>query len=380
MATATLAGHPIERGTLLIPRAGIPTADVRVASEVALSGDVELVFGGLTMAMHVVDGEVFTSRGWYRLVGGKGRLREDVPARSYRAEGGVKRSTVLRALAADSGETITIPATDTRIGPAFARPLEEASRTLDAVAPDGWYVDAAGTVQIGARAAATFTSAYSLIDRRPDLDLLTIAAEDLSTLLPGAVVEGVEAGSVRHEIGPDSVRSHIWGVREERSDAGASAFAALVRAFTRESFFHAVYEYRVISVTGGYLDLRPMRAARGLPDMSNVPMRSGSPGVAGSPVAGASVLVVFCDGDPTRPAVLSYEGPAGAAHSPDTVTISSDGAVAVGGTEVANPIALGRVLRSGDSIQFTGATPMLPATPYVVTFSGTGTMSLARSA
>ena len=374
MATATLAGAPVERGTLLIPRAGVPVADVRVASEVELSGDVELVFGGLTLAMHVVSGDVFTSRGWYRLVGGKGGLRVDVPARSYRAEGGVKRSTVLRALAADCGETITLPATESKLGPAFVRPAEEASRTLDAVAPDGWYVDEAGAVQIGARAAATFTAAYSLIDRRPDLGLLTVAAEDLSALLPGAIVEGVEAGSVRHELGPDSVRSHIWTVREERADAGAATFAALVRAFTRETFFHAVYEYRVISVAGGYLDLRPMRSARGLPDLSNVPMRSGSPGAAGTPVAGSSVLVGFLDGDPTRPAVLSYEGPAGSAHSPADVTISADGAVTVGGTELTSTInSAGRFVRYGDPIIFSAPGP------GTVTLPGASVISLVGS-
>ena len=370
---ASLGGLGVERVSLVVPSWGIWTADVQVASGELLAGPTTLELGGVEFAGTIVSGGVYRERGWYRVVGGSGGWRNTIGALSYRNEAGVKLSQVIGAAARAAGEEVA-SFTDRRIGPAYECPIAEASRSLDLLSREAWYVDEDGITHLGARPASEFTGSYTVESNNPSRGLLTIAAEDIAGLVPGATIEGVTIASVRHEQTPDKIRSHIWSTQESFGDRLGSVFRLLVGAFTRSSFYHGRYEYRVETASDTHLDLRPARSSVGLPSLANVPMRSGSPGATGTPAIGSSCEVQFLDGDPTRPVVVGFE-----AVDPDDAELMASGAVVVGSQELSNPgvaVAQKRYLRWGDVV--TG--PVSLGTPLtLIPDASNATMAKARS-
>lgn len=329
MTTATAGGERMMRATITLPRWGVWSADVQVASGQMLSGSVDIELAGITLTGTVVDGDVYRETGWYRILGGAAGWRSSIPKQAYRNEAGVKLSTVLTDAAQACGESLgTVPST--QIGPAFVRPEGEAARVLELLSPEDWYVDEAGDTQLGHRAAAEWTADYTLIRKAPGNRLVTVAAEDVSALLPGAELEGIEAATVRHELTPAGLRSHVWGVVEPWADRALGALRSLVTGAMWRTDYHRVLEYKVNSVSAGYCDLTPMRTSLGLPDLSNIPMRPGIPGGGGDPQVGSSALVAFLDGEPTRPVILAFEGESGNGWKPTTARLNASSKVEVG--------------------------------------------------
>lgn len=350
MTTGTINGLALERCTIRIPRWGNWVADCSVLSGDTLSGHATIVIGGQSFVGAVVAGGVYRERGTYRVVGGAGRWATSVRARSYANGAGVKLSTVVKDAASDAGEQLGA-ITDRRLGPSFVRPEGPASRVLDLVAPEGWYVDAAGVTVIGSRPGGSFTLPALVVSETPGRGLVTLAAESIAGLFPGVAVGGVVAATVRHELTPSALRTHVAASQAGLTDRTLEAVRRLVLHITRPHWFHGVYEYRVASVSGGYLDVVPADSRAGLPDLGNVPMRVGSPGGGGDPAEGSSVLVGFINGDATRPYVCGYEGEGLDGWVPDVARLTSSGRVFVGGAEPSNPAtATGRFIRWGDQI------------------------------
>lgn len=339
MTASTLNGQLIERGALSMPRWGMWLADVQVASGQQLSGAATLSFGGLELKCTILprgNGNIYRERGWYRVVAGAGGWRKALPAKRYRNGSGVKLSNVLVDAAAECGETMgTI--VDRRVGPAYVRLAGEASRSLELLSAQAWHIDNSGVTRLGVRADSTFEAPFQIVDERPDRDALTIAAEDISTLVPGARVVtnagSVVVSSVRHELSVEGLRSHIWAVSSGPTDRLFDVWRRFVRFFVRETFFHGAYEFRVVSANEGFVDLRPVSASLGLPDLANVEMRSGVAGVTAVPSKGTTVLLGFINGDSTRPFVHGYAGKAAGTYLPESVTVDASGAVYVAGTE-----------------------------------------------
>lgn len=329
--SGTLNDHAISRASIVLPRWGIWWADVQVITSDVLSGTVDLAVNGLTLKGTIASGAPYRDVGWYRIVGGANGWGTVIPASAWNNAAGVKLSTPLENAARLCGETMaTIPPT-TKIGPAWPRVDAEASYSLDLLVPESWYVDEQGVTQLGARAPSTFSLPYTLLRSAPDLQLVTVSADDISTLIPGATLEGLEASSIRHELTPDGIRSHVWGLAPDGGDRLSDAFDGLVRGATRHTDGYRRCEYKVArAADDGYLDLRPARPSLGYPDLANVPMRSGIPGGGGSPAIGSTVLVGFVDGDLTRPFALDYEGEAGASWLPSTARIDASEAVELG--------------------------------------------------
>lgn len=355
MATATLSDRDVLRCTVVLPRWGVWHADVLVASgdDLEQGAACVLELAGLRLVGSVQRGGSYRERGWYRIRGGSGGWTTTIPERAYRNAAGVKLRTVLDDAARESGETLGTY-TDRRIGPAFVRQRGAGVLVLDQLEPDGWYVDEAGVTQIGARPAAAYSLPFVVVDSMPATPGVVVSAESLVGLVPGAVltVDGatIEAATVRHELTPDGLRSHVWGTGGGL-DRMAGAMGRIIDARTAWAWYLGAYEYLVAAVVGGFLDLRPARAAAHLPKLANVPMGTGTPGASGEPVAGSSVVVQFLDGDPTRPRVVGYEGPSGGAHEPATAALMAAGAVEVGGTEAsvaATAAATHRYVRWGE--------------------------------
>lgn len=347
MSESTINGLPLLRATVTLPRCGVWTADVEAQSGETLSGDVTIELQGLRLVGTIEDGAPYRERGWYRVLGGKGGWRSVLPARAYRNEAGVKLTTVVNDAAREAGESVGTFA-ERRIGPGFVRPRAEAARVLDLLTPDAWYVDPSGVTQIGSWPVVPYGLTYQLIDSRPDRKRVTLAAEDLTGLVPGATLEGMEAASVRHELTPDGIRSQVYGT-VGNVDRILRGLKALVGVLVHSTFYFGRYEYRVVDASDTHCDLVPARAALGLPDLANVVMRSGVPGAGGSPAVGSSCEVMFLDGDPTRPVVVGYE--------------------------VGEDDAQGRVLRDGDLIDLAN----FVAGSNPVTATGIGIINLHAS-
>ncbi len=214
MSVATLNGHRVTNARVNIPAWGCWYADASIDGEHELAGPVTLVIADLTLKGAVISGGPAKGRSEYRIVAGAGGWGRDLPSKPYVNDAGVKKATVLGDAAREAGETLAdIPAAD-RVGPAWTRQAGPASRDLHQLAERAWYVDEAGVTRLGARAAgalvgtATRVSAVDLARGK-----LVLASEKIATILPGLVVDGLTAVDVLHELGPDGLRSTVWGTQ-----------------------------------------------------------------------------------------------------------------------------------------------------------------------
>lgn len=237
-------------------------------------------------------------------------------------------SKLLLDVAREVGETIDLgDRTRDRVGPAFTRAEGPASRLLEQLAPGAWYVDEGGTTRLGRRPRTTM--AVSATHGPVDLALgrVTLAAEQIATILPGAVVDGLEAVDVEHEVSPDGLRSTIWGNEGSRPSRRLSAFAELVAQLDPFRRFRGVFEYRVVTRTGRRLDVQPVRVSTRMPDLRRVFVRPGVAGCEAEVKLGSRVLVAFVDADPARPVVVGFEDADGEGFDPDSLTLYAGGMV-----------------------------------------------------
>lgn len=108
------------------------------------------------------------------------------------------------------------------------------------------------------------------------------------------------------------------------------AFRTLVRGELAELRFLGAYRYVVRGSSIGFVDVEPASQTLGLPSLGRVPVL---PGVLGEQVtasSGASCVVVFLDGDPSLPRVVSVSavdaakvaaGTRGIARLTDTIVL-----------------------------------------------------------
>jgi hypothetical protein len=313
MSLATLNSLLVTAARVSLPAWGAWWAEVECASDQVLTGAVTLILDDLTLRGTVVTGGAYQTRTRYRIVGGAGGWGRTISARSYANDLGVKLSLVLRDAATAVGETMgTAPAT--AIGPAFVRAQGPASRVLEAVAPRGWYVDEAGVTQIGRRPARPFTGAASRMvnDAAQGRYELAPAEGTLSQLLPGAVVDGVEAVDVEHVLDELGLRTTLWGRGIADTSRLSEAIRRIVESATASARFFGVWEYRIVQVSGDRLDLQIVRVSTGMPDLRAVPAYPETTYVDSTPpvlpTPGSTVLVAFVNGDPSRPQLVARSG------------------------------------------------------------------------
>lgn len=98
------------------------------------------------------------------------------------------------------------------------------------------------------------------------------------------------------------------GAAPSISDRLWAAFRALVRAELAEIRFLGVYEYSVQAADTSTVDIDPTDTTLGLPTLGKVPLRPSILGEVVEPDTGGRCLVMFVNGDPARPVVISIEG------------------------------------------------------------------------
>jgi hypothetical protein len=242
------------------------------------------------------------------------------------------------ALAADSLPT-------TRLGLAWAREEGPAARSLESIAPAGWYVGEDGITRIGKRTpkALALSSSVTSIDRARGT--VTVATDSIVSIVPGAIIEGLEAVDVLHEIAPGAkFRSTIWGAGVAVTSRRLTALSRIIDALDPDRRFRGVYEYRIVTQVAERLNLQPVRVSTGMPDLERVTVRPGVPGTKAMHALGSRVLVAFIDASPSFPVVIGFENAEGEGFAPLAIKVE---AAAI---DIGKPALLGAA-RFSDTVQ-----------------------------
>ncbi len=321
MSTGTLDDLRVTHARLNVPAWGCPYAEVDVDGEHTLTGSVTLKIADLTLVGTVLSGGPDNGRSRFRVVGGKGGWGKSIPAKSYANDAGVKVSTLITDAAAACGESVlasTLPTS--RVGPAWARREDSASRVLALLVPSAWYVGTDGVTRIGARAASALPAGvtHGPVDRARAT--VTLASESIASILPGLVVDGLTVVDVVHELTPDGLRSTVYGAKGGGSRAHA-AMREILAQLDPFREYRGVTEYRVESVSGERVALTPALVSSAMPDLGRVVARPGLPGCKGVAKVGSRVLVGFVNSDPARPYVAAYEDAEGSGYAATSLNL-----------------------------------------------------------
>jgi hypothetical protein len=352
MSTATLSGHNVLRTRVNLPAWGIPWLEASLDVEAALTGRVSPAVADLTLVGTVMSGGAGpVGRSSFRVAAGAGGWGKKIPAKSYANDAGVKASTVLIDAASACGETIdptTLPPPETRIGPSWAREEGPAARTLEQLAPSAWYVrESDGMTVIGKRPATVLTTPVTVLGVDRARRIVTLSAESIAAIVPGVVVEGIEAVDVQHELAPGAgLVTTIWGAGITTTSRRLTLLRGLLDQLDPSRRFRGVYEYRIVSQELERLNLEPVRVSTGMPPLQRVPVRPGIPGAKGEHAEGATVLVQFVDASPGRPIVTGFEEADGGGFAAPSLSIDADeillGAAALlGAARQTDPVVAG---------------------------------------
>ena len=139
------------------------------------------------------------------------------------------------------------------------------------------------------------------------------------------------------------------------ADRLLDAFDRIITLLRPRLAYYAVWEYRVVSVSGTgpvKIDARAVSSLCPMPDLAGITLWPGPSGAYGVPVAGSSVRVAFVDGDPVKPAIVGLDpasapaivylggtGPA-VARVGDTVTITQAELTAAGAQAGGSPVTV----------------------------------------
>lgn len=341
MSTATLNGHRVTHARVHLPAFGIWWAEGSLDEEAELTGAVTLAIADLTLTGTVMSGGPGPKgRSRYRVAGGAGKWGTTLLRRSYANDAGVKAATVVADAARECGETLDVTtAGATRLGPAFARQTAPAARVLEQVFPGGWYVGEDGITRIGKRSAGALTTAVEVgsVDRARGM--VELAAESIAAIIPGVIVEGIEAVDVMHELVPGALRSTLWGSGIAATSRRLAAMRRIFEQIDARSRYRGIYEYRVVTRDGERVNLQPIRVSTGMPDLQRVFIRPGIPGARADVMLGARVIVAFLDSEPARPVVIGFEDAEGLGFLPSTLELNASSEVGLGPGPVRFPVA-----------------------------------------
>lgn len=320
---ATLNNIRATSAKVNIPAWGCWYAEVSLDGDHTLTGVHTLKVADLTLSGAVISGGPQLGRSVYRIAGGKGGWGRTIPRKAYANDAGVKLATVLADAAREAGEVLGDVSQSTRVGPEYVRPAGPASRVLQELVPNGWYVDEAGVTQIGTRPSSALTIKAT---RTQPLDKargkIVLASEQIATILPGKTIDGITVVDVAHEISAEGgIRTTLWS---STTPTHLDALSALLQQLDPNRAFRGVTEYRVVALSGNRLDLQPVRVATGMPELERVPVRPGMAGFSSEVEPGSRVLVGFVDSDPARPYVAGFEDKDGEGFEPTSIDIKSD--------------------------------------------------------
>lgn len=339
MTFATLNEKVAARVRVQVPAWGAWWADVDLAEPDVLSGAATLVLADKTLTGTIVSGgaSTDTSRASYRIVGGAGGWGKTIPKKAYVNDAGVKLANVIRDVASACGETLADVPT-TKLGPHYARADGPAFRTLNQLAPQAWHVGFDGVTRFGLRASVAYSGDGARTRIDPGGAILEISTDEIGALLPGVTIDGSNpATDVEYYLDTKKLTVRVYAGRSVARRL--LAWSQILEALVPNLKYFGTYEFRVVTQSGERLNLQPVRAATGLPDLANVPVRPGMAGLRSNVQLGELVLVTFVDADPSRPVVVSHDAPDAPGWMPLTLELGGPGALGV--ARMTDPVIAG---------------------------------------
>lgn len=94
------------------------------------------------------------------------------------------------------------------------------------------------------------------------------------------------------------------------ADRLLTAFARIIDLLQPRLLYLAIWEYRVVSVSGTgpvKISARAVASSCPLPELSDIALWPGPSGAYAVPLPGTSVRVAFADGDPTKPMIVGLD-------------------------------------------------------------------------
>lgn len=340
--TLALGSLPAISARVSIPERGAWFVDVDLDVDTSApvpSGRAVVRIGGetLTGTVYAPDSGRFGARVRVRVVGGSGGWYRPVRAQHWANDAGVPFERVVRATAAEVGETIATVDVDARkTTTAWGRIAGLAADVFQSLP---WYVDAAGETHVGApRSPVDAPKDVEVLEHDPArrvarLSSVTIPWPGWRLTAPGRssglVVRGVEA-----KYGAEGATVTAT-VGEEGGEDLLGLVAASVGSLLGTKYL-AKYRYRVVGPVGDRIEVQAI--ATGAPDVSVVSMRPGIPGVHAMPSAGAVVVLTFADGSPSEPYVSDFEPVDGDAFEAEKIDVRVKNKVKIG--EASVPVVL----------------------------------------
>ncbi|MCL2724858.1 MAG: hypothetical protein FWD69_10525 [Polyangiaceae bacterium] len=335
MGLVRLAGYRATSARVTLPAWGAWYAEVSIDVEAQISGAVDLALADATFKGTVLSGGPAKGRSNFRIVGGNAGWGKEIPKKGYANDAGVKLSTVLRDAAQEASEALDMSTVDlaATAGSAFARRRDAACRVLERLVPGAWYIGEDGVTRLGRRPTTPYTG---VAVRVTPIDLargtITLAAESLKELVPGVVVDELEAVDVVHDVSQKGLRTQIYGKRGTLpTSRGLAAMRLILEQLDPDRAYRGIYEYRVVTLAGNRVNLQPVLVSTGMPDLLRVPIRPGLAGSSSDLVLGARVLVGFVNSDPGRPVVLAFEDADGEGFTPLRTSIDAQALIQIGG-------------------------------------------------
>jgi hypothetical protein len=312
--TATINGVPILRGRIHLQRVGAWCADLAVGQETELSGHAEIVFssGGLTLSGQIVRTGVFMETAVLRVVPGAGGLPRPTKPKYWR---NVPARFIAQDLLAQVGERLapsSAPVLD-RMLTAHCQTEMATASAIDALATKIgclWRALPDGSIWTGQETWPAVKAPGPSLSQDPRAASETWGVE-VPSLLPGSTLDGRRISMVEHQIATGAIRTIVWyetsddatGMADDRK---TKAIRSLVEHFTAPLDYHGQRTARIVQQRpDGSLDLFPDDPA--WPQLTQVPIRYGLPGVSATVAPGGVVLFAFENGDPARPVATLWD-------------------------------------------------------------------------
>ncbi len=212
----SINGRRVFELNLIIPSRGLWTADAKLDTGDALSSTrVTLALAGLTLAGAAYRSGSFSGTLSVRMVGGFGGWYQNIDSKFYKNPFGLRIAPILTDAATAVGERITV-ATDTTVGPFFARERGPAVRCLNQLA-DQWYVQPDGTTYVGPRTTPTIASRFDVMveGTRLQMGRVMIATDFPEQWTPGCLFSSPtlsqrQASTITHRLTKDALRTEVW--------------------------------------------------------------------------------------------------------------------------------------------------------------------------
>lgn len=328
MSLGALNDTPATRATVSVPAWGAWWLDVELAEPVDLSGLVTFTLADKTFEGSIVSGGASHGRASYRIVGGRGGWGKLLPKKGYSDDAGVKLTKVIGDAAHLAGEAIE-GAPTSRTGPHWARIADRpASAVLHELTPEAWRVDFDGVTRFGALPTVAYSGDGARTRVDPAGEIVEIATETIGELLPGVTVDGSSpATDVEYILSASRFTVRVYAGQAGKARR-AKAMAQIQDALDPRARYRTTYEYRVVQQVGKRYNLQPARVASRMPDLENVPVRPFF-GLDATVVPGSLCLVVFADGDPSRPQVIAGDAIDAPGWMPLTLELGGPGALGV---------------------------------------------------